>query len=461
VNRRSLQVRTVVASGLAILVALVVVGVGIDVFVARHLRTSLDASLRRRAVNVAQLGVSAPALLKTPGALDSPIGGTQSLVQVVDSRGRLVARSLSLGGRVLPTGRLVRRAISQGRGGYENARLGEDSIRVYVAPLASLGGVAAGGAVLVAAPTHDLGETLATLHLFVFLSALVAALLAAIVVAVLLRRALRPLADLAAAASEIEETGDPRRRLPVSETRDEIGQLAATLNAMLTSLERARENERRFLADASHELRTPLTALRGNVAYLARHGATDDLVAELQDDAERLAQLADDLLVLSREESSVPPTEKVFLDELAREAAEADGAVTIDAADRVVVHGDREALARALANLLENARRYGPEGGRIAITVDAAGPIARLSVTDEGRGLQPYEADRAFQRFWRAGQGGAGSGLGLAIVRATAERHGGRAYAEGARFTIELPSLNLLSGSVATTSAGKPEKGLP
>src|SRR5207248_1749680 len=82
--------------------------------------------------------------------------------------------------------------------------------------------------------------------------------------------------ELADAAGAIERTGDPRRRLPQPQTRDEVGRLATTLNAMLGSLERARESERRFLADASHELRTPLTALRGNVAYLVRHGATPE-----------------------------------------------------------------------------------------------------------------------------------------------------------------------------------------
>src|SRR5207253_9473141 len=108
------------------------------------------------------------------------------------------------------------------------------------------------------------------------------------------------------------------RRLPQPPSTDEVGRLARILNAMLASLERARESERRFLADASHELRTPLTALRGNVAYVARHGATPEVVAELERDAERLARLADDLLVLSREESrEALPEENVYLDALA------------------------------------------------------------------------------------------------------------------------------------------------
>src|SRR5207248_1960266 len=162
-----------VVASVAVLLALVVVGVVVDVLVARHLNRSLDRTLRQRAVEVAQLSASAPALLTSPGALDAPLGGQQLEVQVVDRRGRLVARSLT------PLGRLAR------------------------------------------------------------------------------------------AAAEIERTGDPSRRLPEPASGDELVGLARTLNAMLASLERAREAERRFLADASHELRTPLTALLGNVAYLA------------------------------------------------------------------------------------------------------------------------------------------------------------------------------------------------
>jgi two-component system, OmpR family, sensor kinase len=433
------------------------VGIAVDVLVARHLRQSLDATLRQRAVEVAQLSASAPALVTAPGSLDSPLGGTHVTVQVVDRRGRIVARSLSLGGRVLPAGPLVGAAIAHGRPGYANARLGDEELRVYAAPLADFGGSAAGGAVVVAASTHDLHSTLASLHLFLLVSALGAAGLAALALAVLMRRALRPLGRLVDAAAEIERTGDPARRRPEPVTVDEVGRLAATLNAMLASLERARESERLFLADASHELRTPLTALRGNVTYLARHGATPELVADLEQDAERLVRLADDLLALSREEAAEPPREEVRLDELARSAGED---VEVDAPEPVLVRGDRAALERALANLVQNARLHGPAGGEITVTAKRANGLARLSVRDEGPGLEPDEAERAFERFRRGAGNGSGSGLGLAIVRATAERHGGRAYGEGSRFTIELPALTDLSESAATTGEESP-KGPP
>jgi signal transduction histidine kinase len=238
-----------------------------------------------------------------------------------------------------------------------------------------------------------------------------------------------------------------------------VAGLAATLNGMLASLERARESERRFLADASHELRTPLTALRGNVAYLARHGATPELVDELAQDADRLSRLTDDLLALSREEAAQRPTEEVRLDELAREAAAEHTGVAVDAPAPVRVAGDRAALTRALANLLENAERHGAEPVTVSATQN--GTVAHLSVTDAGSGLAPDTAKHAFDRFWRGPSGAPGSGLGLAIVRATAERHGGRASVEGARFTIELPALTPLSETGATTQDESHRKDSP
>jgi signal transduction histidine kinase len=192
----------------------------------------------------------------------------------------------------------------------------------------------------------------------------------------------------------------------------------------------------------------------GNVDYLARHGASDELIAELVADTQRIAKLADDLLALSREEAASPPDEVVSLDELARAVSGA----TVVATEAVLVRGDRAALERALANLVENARRH----GRGAIVVEAAsGATATLTVSDEGPGLEGDAAAQAFERFWRGDDPGAGSGLGLAIVRATAERHGGRVLVDGARFTIELPVLRELSGSGGRTEAEEPEKGSP
>lgn len=458
---RTLLGRSVLASVGGIVLAILVVGAGVDVLASRDLHRALDHSLRQRAVEISQLSASAPALLTRPGALDTTLGGTQLRVEVLDRRNRLVARSLSLGGRVLPARQLAAQAIASGRGAYATTSAGGERLRLYAAPLADFGGPAAGGAVVVAASERDMDRTLGNLHLFLVLAGLVAAALAALGVFMLLRRALRPVTRLADAAADVERTGDPRQRLPLPATNDEVGRLAETLNAMLASLERSRDQERRFLADASHELRTPLTALRGNVAYLARHGATAEVLADLERDAERLAGLADALLTLSREEAAVAPSELVRLDLLATEAVRADGRIDVVAPEPVTVRGDAASLERALDNLVQNARVHGPAGGRVVVAVEEVDGVVRLSVTDAGRGLRPEEAKLAFQRFWRRGSEHPGSGLGLAIVQATAERHGGRAYAEGARFTIELPAFRNLSSSGGTTREDAPEKGSP
>ena len=154
----SLRLRSIVAAALATLLALVVLGLGVDVLVARHLHRELDHTLRLRAVEVAQLASSAPALLTAPGSLDSAVGATQSMVEVVDRNDRIVARSLSLGGRVL-TREIALPVISSGTGRFSTVRLGTESVRVYAVPVADVSGPVAGGAVIVAASLADVDDT--------------------------------------------------------------------------------------------------------------------------------------------------------------------------------------------------------------------------------------------------------------------------------------------------------------
>jgi signal transduction histidine kinase len=439
----SLRLRSGLLAAGATMLTVVLLGAAIDVLVARHLRRDLDHTLRTHAVDVAQRAVSAPALVTAPGSLDAPSG---ALVEVVDRRDRIIARSLSLGGRSLPP-ELGRQAIAGGKSQYTTIALGDQRVRVYAAPLAEVGG---GGAVLVGQSTESLSSTIDTLHGLTLIGGLVAALFGGAAVALLMRGALRPLARLDRAAAEIERTADPSARLPQSDRSDEVGRLAVRLNGMLDSLERSRESERRFVADASHELRTPLTALRGNVEHLARHGATPELIADLQFDAERLARLADDLLALSREEAASPPADLVSLDAIAR-GSRADAVV----GDPATVRGDQPALERAVGNLIENARRHG--AGRVTVATAVQDGLATISVDDEGSGVRPDDRERVFERF----EGTTGSGLGLAIVRATAERHGGRVYVEGSRFTIELPAVRKPSENDRHASGQEPMKGTP
>ncbi len=482
-RRPALRTRVALAAAAAVFLAVAVLGGASQLLIGHELRSSLDRGLEARATDVARLSVSAPALLTAPGALDAPYGGRDLVVEVLDRRERIVARSAVLGGRLLPARRLVAAAIAGGRTGFGRVALSGDDVRVFVAPLPD-GGPAGGGAVIVGSSTAEIERTRERLAKLLLVSALAAAALGAAAAAALTSRGMRPLRRLSAGAGEISRTGDPSRRLPPGGS-GEVAELSRTLNGMLDALERARATERRFLADASHELRTPVTALVGNVAYLARHGADDGVLADLQADAARLARLIDDLLTLERRDDAPARSERVALGVLAREAAAAgpEGAVRVvgesaapgwetagappglkttgappglktagaapgrDATGAArtpdegatTVLGDPQALARAVDNLVANALAHGAPP--VEITVSGADGRARLTVADSGPGLAAEQAEAAFGRFWRGPDAARrpGSGLGLAIVRDIARAHGGDVRVAGARFTLELP----------------------
>jgi two-component system, OmpR family, sensor kinase len=439
----TLRARLTAAAAVAILAAVVVFAVVTVIVVNHQLRGSLDSALRQRAQDVAQLAVSAPAVLTYPGSLDSPGSGRQLAVEVVDASGRILARSLTLGAQLLPQDRLAVAARRQGRSGVENIEIAGRPYRMYAAPIAEAGGPASGGAVLVASQTTDIAHTISSVGLAVALSGAAIVVLATLGAAMLTRRGLRPLRQLAGAAGEIERTADPARRLPASAAPDEIGQLTGVLNRMLAALEEARAGERRFLADASHELRTPVTALLGNVEYAVRHGADNEVLDDLRHDALRLAHLVDALLALERAGAAVPDLQPVKLDRVVPAAvAEHDGhRVVVAQLDPVVVAGDEEALRRAVSNLIENGLVHGPAGGTVTVEVSRADGHALVKVRDQGPGPDPGQRERLFERFWRAPEAAErpGSGLGLSIVAAIAERHGGKILIDGAEFTLELP----------------------
>lgn len=436
---RSLSFRLAIASVAAVAFAVLVFGMAARFIVNDRLHASLDDSLRRRATDVARLAISAPAVLRAPGTLESPLSGHQLSVEVLDREGAIVARSLSLGAKLLP--RTAATAAAE-RGGtdFADAELDGESIRVFAAPIAEAGGPAAGGVVIVAGSNEDIEGTSHKLGLLLVICGAGAALLGGALAAFLARRGTRPLRDLSSSAATIARTEDPTRRLAEPDGPAEGAELAATLNGMLDALAASRERERRFLADASHELRTPLTSLRGNVEFVGRHGADPEVIADLEGDAARLGRLVEDLLALERESGAERPLRPVRLDQLVRDAATGRDGVVAAVDGPVTVNGEPDALTRALDNLLENAARHGPAGGEVRIALRRSGEEAQVSVTDDGPGFAPGTEEAAFDRFWRGdGTATPGSGLGLAIVRATAERHGGRAWAAGSTVTFALP----------------------
>jgi signal transduction histidine kinase len=439
VRGRSLSFRLAIASVAAVAVAVLLFGIAARIIVSDRMHASLDDSLRRRATDVARLAVSAPALLRSPGTLESPLSGHQLSVEVLDREGAIVARSLSLGAKLLP--RTPANGVAErGAVGFADSELDGESIRVFAAPIAEAGGPAAGGIVIVAGSNADIEGTAHKLGLLLVLCGAGAALIGGALAAFFARRGTRPLRDLSSSAATITRTEDPDRRLAEPDGPAEVTELAGALNGMLDALAASRERERRFLADASHELRTPLTSLRGNVEYVARHGAEPEVIADLEGDAERLGRLVEDLLALERESAAEPPLRAVRLDQLVRAAAVGRDGVAAAVDGPVTVNGEPDALARALDNLLENAARHGPAGGKVEISLTRHGGEVQVAVTDAGPGFAPGTEEAAFDRFWRGDDTKApGSGLGLAIVRATVERHGGRVWASRSTVTIALP----------------------
>jgi signal transduction histidine kinase len=454
--------RVALGAAAAIVVSVVALGAAVQILLARDLRDSLDSTLHQRAVEISQISATTPSLLKSPGLLDVSAGPRLVDVELVDRRRRIVARSLGLQNETLPADGLVADAVDRGRSGYATVHLRGGTFRIYASPLPDLGGSAGGGAVIVAASTDDVADTLEQSRRLIVGGALLAAMVAFPLSLLLARRALRPLERLSEDAALIERTEDPSLRLHTGDApaADEVARLTDTLNRMLAALERAREAERRFIADASHELRNPLTALRGNAAYLAAHGGDGDALADLNADADRLSRLLDALLSLAREDVGGTPAEAVSLRELALAVAAEHGSVSVGADGPGMVRGDPGALERALRNLVENAVAYGPMGGHIRIDIQSEPDEIVLTVTDEGSGLPNELAAMATQRFWRGPNAASsqGSGLGLALVEATAERHGGTLVIDGPRFSIALPALMPLSEPAGKTAEAEPRR---
>ncbi len=273
-------------------------------------------------------------------------------------------------------------------------------------------------------------------------------------------RVLRPIGSITAVARDIQAT-DLSRRIELPGPEDELKQLADQFDAMLARLDAAFAAQRQFTADASHELRNPLAIIRTNVdvALADPHADPDELrhtITVVKRASDRMARLVDDLLALARRQEPTLEHEPVDLGLAVTEASDdfvvpaAARNIVLDRAiaPGVVVTGDRDALKRAVANLLDNAVRLAPAGSRIRLATDSEGDRAWIAVADEGPGISPVDQPHVFDRFWRAdkarSRADGGTGLGLAIVRQIAQSHGGSIRLQskvgvGSSFVIWLP----------------------
>ncbi|HZR12163.1 MAG TPA: HAMP domain-containing sensor histidine kinase [Acidimicrobiia bacterium] len=317
------------------------------------------------------------------------------------------------------------------------------------------------GALVVAAVAITVLLTFIGVHIGVWpsVSGVVSGLIAIGMVRVLARGLTTPLREMADAADAMAHGTYDRR---VSETsRDEIGALAVAFNKMAAELAETDRVRRDLVANVSHELRTPITALQAVLENLVDGVEPPDpqTLRTMLAQVERLGRLVTQLLDLSRLESGTVPldrqpfTVRPLLEHAVREsqlhAPGVDIAVVVGTPEPAA-DGDPERVHQVVANLLENALRFTPTGGKVEVGARRDGDVVRIEVSDEGPGIPESEASRVFERFYRADQArsstdGGGAGLGLAIARWIVELHGGEIRPErrephGCRMVVTLPA---------------------
>jgi len=469
-RRRSLRARVTLASTVGLALALLAA--------ALLLRTELRASLSNGLDNTARQGAREVAALADAHRLPDPVpvaDGTIT-VQVLNARGRIVDASpgADLLVPLLPAGQAA-----------ANARTGQtvllDGPPYGLPGTVRVVAVAAGGETVIAAVAYDpVLDSVAALTRALLIGTPLLLLLLAGASWLVVGTTLRPIAELRRGAQNVTRTGRPSA-LPVPEARDEVHSLAITLNDMLSRLGQAQERQRGLVSDTAHELRSPIASIRAQLEVALDHPDSQDwrqTASDVLEDTLRLARLAEDLLVLARldeRDGRRPGHQPVDVAALAgAEVSRQDGSrVPVLLADqeqpsreqpseeqpsqdqhsqqRCAVTGDADGLRRMLGNLIENAVRYART--RVTVGVVRDGSRVRLTVTDDGPGIPPGDAQRAFGRFTRLdnarsrdGEGQGGAGLGLAIVRATAQAHDGSAWLEdaqpGLRAVVLLPAAD-------------------
>jgi heavy metal sensor kinase len=278
----------------------------------------------------------------------------------------------------------------------------------------------------------------------------------------LMRGALRPVDEIRQKAAQITSR-NLSERLPVIHTGDELERLATDLNHMIERLEESFQQINRFSADASHELRTPLTVLQGELEAVAQKGQglpgdVRDTIGSALEETQRLANIVESLLSISRLDAGEARGQSFRLDfaELARTTAdqmrllaeEKHISVVCNGTEPVEVDADPSRLKQVVVNLLDNAIKYTPEGGKVSISVTRRDGRAILEVADSGIGIASPDLPHIFDRFYRADKARSrqmgGTGLGLSIVRSICQAHGGQVTVKstegrGSLFHVDLP----------------------
>lgn len=448
-SRLSIRARLTLAFTGGLLLILVAIGAFVYVRVDDQLLETIDASLRSRFGDVAR-----DAVVRDKGGYVLLFGdeSDETFSQVVGPNGRVLSSTLPESGqRVLSEDEVVRARSEPLIVERTVPGLEEES-----APIRILAGAVPTEQrdviAVVGTTTDDHREALAQVRNALLLGFPAALVISALIGYLVAGRALAPVERMRRRASEIT-LARGGERLPLPNTEDEIWRLGETLNEMLARIEASVERQRAFVSDASHELRTPLAVLKAELELAGEPARTDNelrvAISSAADEVDRLARLADDLLVLARSDQGELTVRREPADPLevcervalrfSRRAAELGRRVAVEGTPEQTAPIDVLRVEQAVGNLIDNALRHGK--GTVTVSCREVGGELILEVSDEGAGMPAEFAGSAFERFTRAdtGRSGGGAGLGLSIVQAIAEAHGGRAEIEGPAMRLRLP----------------------
>ena len=381
-------------------------------------------------------------------------------VQLIDNAGKPFAGSANLAGATvsIPSSTL---ADVRARG-FSYATV--NGLRVAVVPLSTDQTL---GYAAVAEPLSVIEDGLTALRRDLFAGVPLVLLLASGGGYFLARKSLAPIASMNSQTQHIS-AANLSARLDVTNTRDELGHLATTINDLLSRLESSFREQQRFIADASHELRTPLAVLRGETEVaLGKTRTVDEYQQSLsliQEEAESLSRIVEDLFILARQPISTRTAlrkERVSLNDAVKDCARAAQVLALRKGVRlnlendspsIALNGDEELIKRMILNLLDNAVKYTPAGGEISLGLARQNGNAEIVVHDTGMGIPEADQLRVFDRFFRVDKARAramgGAGLGLSIAQWIVAAHGGEISVtsmpgQGSTFTVVLPVKDL------------------
>jgi len=453
-----MSIRTRLTVWYTAVLAIFIVALGIIVYavLAFNLTAGLDRTLSDTANQVIGSARVRPFLdIQVITLPELDVFGSNVYIEVLDREGTIARQSANLQrfARILDQVGL-RSVENSPRPVTRNVRAGSAHLRVLTVPLMVKDQPV--GYLQVGTVREQVDAALGLLFVVLVVSGLGAIVAAAIVGRLMAGRALGPIDTITQTALAISRADDLDKRIPQVGPQDEVGRLAKTFNVMLDRLEGLFRAQQRFVADISHELRTPLTTIRGNVDLMRRMKSMDEeSLNAIQAESDRMTRMVGDLLLLVQADAGqTVRREHVELDTLLLEVYRqmrpiAEGIeLSIGEEDQVSVMGDTDRLKQLLLNLVDNACKYTPKGGRVILGLRRAEGWAVLTVTDTGIGIPAQDLPHIFERFYRVdkarSRAAGGAGLGLSIVQWIVQAHGGKIGVQselnkGTTFTIHLP----------------------